>query len=187
MKYELLGISMILGSMLFWLAFFLLVVGFSFGRMGPSFSRSQFSLPIILIGTLLFVLNNYPIENPEADLLNFLHSFAPWFFVCSLGFYLVLRGSPIYWRVRYPELTIGWILISLSFYLYLEHYELPENFLLMTIFSVLGAIVSLFLFILLVRFVENSIPLENPAPELTEEEKDFVTRIISINIGVDDK
>ena len=54
-------------------------------------------------------------------------------------------------------------------------------------FSVLGAMVSLFLFILLVRFVENRIPLENPAPELTDEEKDFVTKIISINIGVDDK
>jgi hypothetical protein len=46
---------------------------------------------------------------------------------------------------------------------------------------------SLFLFILLVRFVENSIPLEDPAPELTEEEKDFVKKIISINIGVEEK
>ena len=64
---------------------------------------------------------------------------------------------------------------------------MPNNILLISLFSTLGAMLSLLLFILLVRFVENSIPLEDPAPELTEEEKDFVKRIISTNIGVDEK
>ena len=99
----------------------------------------------------------------------------------------MLRGSPIYGKVRYPELFSGLIIIFLSFYLFYEYYELPDNFLLVALFSSLGAILSLFLFILLVRFVENSIPLEDPAPELTEEEKDFVKKIISINIGVEEK
>lgn len=178
---------MILGSTLFWSAILLLMVGISFGRMGPSFSRSNFSLPIILMAILLIIFNNFPIENPESDLLDSIHDFAPWFFVCSLGCFLVLRGSPIYWKVRYPQLSIGWIIILLSFYLFYEYYELPDNFLLVLLFSSLGAILSLFLFILLVRFVENSIPLEDPAPELTEEEKDFVKEIISINIGVEEK
>ena len=179
--------SMIFGSTLFWSAILLLLVGISFGRMGPSFSRSKFSLPIIFLGTLLLLFNNSHIENPEADLLDSIHGFAPWFFVCSLGCFLVLRGSPIYWKVRYPQLSIGWIIILLSFYLYYEYYEMPNNILLISLFSTLGAMLSLLLFILLVRFVENSIPLEDPAPELTEEEKDFVKRIISINIGVDEK
>ena len=178
---------MILGSTLFWSAILLLMVGISFGRMGPSFSRSNFSLPIILLGILLLIFNNSPIENPESDLLDSIHGFAPWFFVCSLGCFLVLRGSPIYWKVRYPQLSIGWIIILLSFYLFYEYYELPDNFLLVLLFSSLGAILSLFLFILLVRFVENSIPLDDLAPELTEEEKDFVKEIISINIGVEEK
>jgi len=177
----------ILGSTLFWSAILLLMVGISFGRMGPSFSRSNFSLPIILMGFLLLIFNNFSIENPESDLLDSINGFAPWFFVCSLGCFLVLRGSPIYWKVRYPQLSIGWIIILLSFYLFYEYYELPDNFLLVLLFSSLGAILSLFLFILLVRFVENSIPLEDPAPELTEEEKDFVKEIISINIGVEEK
>ena len=178
---------MILGSTLIWLAFFLLVVGFSFSRMGPSFTRSKFSIPLVLVAISLLVFNNFSIENPEKELLESLHGFAPWFFVCSLGCFLVLRGSPIYWKVRYPQLFIGWIIILLSFYLFYEYYELPDNFLLVALFSSLGAILSLFLFILLVRFVENSIPLEDPAPELTEEEKDFVKKIISINIGVEEK
>lgn len=178
---------MILGSTLTWLAFFLLVVGFSFSRMGPSFTRSKFSTPLVLVAILLLVFNNFSIENPEKELLASLHGFAPWFFVCSLGCYLVLSGSPIYWKVQFPQLISGWIIILVSFYLYFEFNKLPDNFLIGAIFTSLGAIFSLFLFILLVRFVENRIPLEDSAPELTEEEMDFVTKIISINIGVDEK
>jgi hypothetical protein len=57
----------------------------------------------------------------------------------------------------------------------------------MAIFSALGGIISLLFFILLVRFVENRIPLEDPAPDLTEEEIIFVKKIILANIGVDEK
>jgi hypothetical protein len=155
--------------------------------MGPSFTRSKFSIPLVLIAISLLAFNNFSIENPEKELLDSLHGFAPWFFVCSLGCYLVLSGSPIYWKVQYPQLIFGWIIILVSFYLYFEFIELPDNFLIGAIFTALGAIFSLFLFILLVRFVENRIPLEDSAPELTEEEMDFVTKIISINIGVDEK
>ena len=178
---------MILGSTLIWLAFFLLVVGFSFSRMGPSFTRSKFSIPLVIVAISLLAFNNFSIENPEKELLDSLHGFAPWFFVCSLGCYLVLSGSPIYWKVQFPQLISGWIIILFSFYLYFEFNELPDNFLFGAIFTSLGAIFSLFLFILLVRFVENRIPLEDSAPELTEEEMNFVTKIISINIGVDEK
>ncbi len=178
---------MILGSTLIWLAFFLLLVGFSFSRMGPSFTRSKFSIPLILIGILLLFFNNFSIENPEKELLESLHGFAPWFFACSLGCYLALSGSPIYWKVQFPQLISGWIIILGSFYLYFEFNELTDNFLIGAIFTALGVILSLFLFILLVRFVENRIPLEDSAPELTEEEMNFVTKIISINIGVDEK
>tara|TARA_Y100000766_G_scaffold262469_1_gene253702 strand:+ start:438 stop:974 length:537 start_codon:yes stop_codon:yes gene_type:complete len=177
----------ILGSTLIWLAFFLLLVGFSFSRMGPSFTRSKFSIPLILIGILLLFFNNFSIENPEKELLESLHGFAPWFFACSLGCYLALSGSPIYWKVQFPQLISGWIIILGSFYLYFEFNELTDNFLIGAIFTALGVILSLFLFILLVRFVENRIPLEDSAPELTEEEMNFVTKIISINIGVDEK
>ena len=106
---------MILGSTLFWSAILLLMVGISFGRMGPSFSRSNFSLPIILLGILLLIFNNSPIENPELDLLDSIHGFAPWFFVCSLGCFLVLRGSPIYWKVRYLFISVPLIIIAALF------------------------------------------------------------------------
>jgi len=42
-------------------------------------------------------------------------------------------------------------------------------------------------FFSLVRFVENRIPPEGPAPELTDSEKEFVRKIISKNIGGDEK
>lgn len=177
---------MILGSIMIWLAIFLLLVGFSFARMGPSFTRNNFSIPIIIIGILLLAFNNFSTENPEEELLGYLRGFAPWFFVCSIGCYLVLRGSPIYWKPRLPYLIFGWSIILISFYLYLEYNELPDNFIIMAIFSTLGGIFSLLFFILLVRFVENRIPLEDPAPELTEEEISFVKKIISANIGVDE-
>ena len=173
--------------MMIWLAFFLLLVGITFARMGPSFSRNKFAVPIIMAGISLLAFNNFPVENPEEELLGYLRGFAPWFFVCSIGCFLVLRGSPIYWKSHPPQLIIGWSIILISFYLNLEYYELPDNFILMAIFSALGGIISLIFFIFLVRFVENRIPLEDPAPDLTEEEIIFVKKIISANIGVDEK
>ena len=175
---------MILGSSVVWLAFSLLIVGFSFARMGPSFSRNKFSYPVIISAILILIINNYPIDNPEIFLMDYLDSFAPWFFVCTLGCFLVLSGSPVYWKTSYPKLIPGWIIILVSFILLFEYNDFPENFLLIGLPSLFGSILSVILFVYLVRFVEGRIPLEDPAPELTEEEMKFVTKIISKNIGV---
>lgn len=178
---------MILGSSVIWLAFSLLVVGFSFARMGPSFSRNKFSYPVIISAIIILIFNNYSIDNPENHLMDYLDSFAPWFFVCTLGCFLVLSGSPVYWKTSYPKLIPGWIIILLSFILLFEYNDFLENFILIGLPSLFGSILSVTLFAYLVKFVESRIPLEDPAPELTEEEMKFVTKIISKNIGVDEE
>jgi len=155
--------------------------------MGPSFSRNKFSYPVIISAILILIINNYPIDNPEIFLMDYLDSFAPWFFVCTLGCFLVLSGSPVYWKTSYPKLIPGWIIILVSFILLFEYNDFPENFLLIGLPSLFGSILSVILFVYLVRFVEGRIPLEDPAPELTEEEMKFVTKIISKNIGVDEE
>jgi hypothetical protein len=81
----------------------------------------------------------------------------------------------------------GWIIILLSFILLLEYNDFLENFILIGLPSLFGSILSVILFVYLVKFVESRIPLEDPAPELTEEEMKFVTKIISKNIGVDEE
>ena len=63
--------------------------------------------------------------------------------------------------------------------------EISEVFISFT--SIIGILISLIFFMFLVRFVENRIPPEDPAPELTDSEKEFVRRIISKNIGVDEE
>jgi hypothetical protein len=91
-------------------------------------------------------------------------------------------------KVRYPPLIIGWIIIFVSFYLYFEYNNhLSVTDILVSLSTILGISFSLISFFFLVRFVENRIPLEGIAPELTDSEKEFVRKIISKNIGVDEK
>jgi hypothetical protein len=178
-----------------WLGFFLIVSGISFGRMGPSFKRNQYTLFFVLLGTLCILLpksNLYDQSSlnqlPEYYLMNIINDFIPWFFPGILGYYLVLVGAPTYWKIRYPQLISGWITILLSLYLYVEynsHSSVKEIFLAFS--SFIGILISLLCFAILVRYVENSTPLDEPAPELTDEEKELVKRIISKNIGVDEE
>ena len=67
---------------------------------------------------------------------------------------------------------------------YNNHISISDVFISFT--SIIGILISLIFFMFLVRFVENRIPSEDPAPELTDSEKEFVRRIISKNIGVDE-
>lgn len=170
-----------------WLSFFLLIVGVSFGRMGPSFTRTKFSIPVILIALSLLYFNNLEIYDIESELADSINNFMPWFLVALIGFYFTLSGVPIYWKIRMPQLIFGWIIIFVSTYLFIEFTELPDNFLIAAISTSIGVIFSLLLFVMFVRFVESRIPPEDPAPDLTEDEMDFVRRIISTNIGVDQK
>ena len=119
--------------------------------------------------------------------MNIINDFSPWFFPGILGYYLVLVGAPTYWKIRYPQLISGWIIILSSLYLYVEynsHFSVKEIFLAFS--SFIGILISLLCFAILVRYIENSTPLDEPALELTDEEKELVTRIISKNIGVDE-
>ena len=98
----------------------------------------------------------------------------------------VLIGAPTYWKIRYPQLILGWIIIFISFYLYVKynnHISVTDVFI--SFSSIIGILLSITFFVFLVRFVENRIPPEDPAPELTDSEKEFVRNIISKNIGVD--
>ena len=193
---------MITAPMLIWLGFFLIISGISLGRMGPSFKRNQYALIFVLLGTLCILIpksNILGIVNfgdydsfsghqlPEYYLMNVTYNFIPWFFTGFLGYYLALMGAPTYWKTRYPQLISGWMFILLSLYLYFEYnFHLSIKEVLLAFSSFIGILISLAVFAILVRYVENSTPLDNPAPELTDEEKELVSRIISKNIGVDE-
>lgn len=168
-----------------WLGFFLIVSGISFGRMGPSFKRNQYTLPFIILGTLCMFLPNSNTGEPELALLNVIYDFLPWFTTSFLGYCLVLMGAPTYWKARVPQLISGWIIILVSIYLYFEYnsHLSPKSVIIISS-SLLGILISLIFFAFLVRYVENSTPLEDETPELTDKEKEFVRDIISKNIGV---
>ena len=182
---------MIVDLMLFWLGFFLMLVGVSWARMGPSFQRNRYYKPIFIIGLLCVIGNLWQSQDQSRnieELLNHIVDFLPWFFTGFLGYYLVLLGAPTYMKVRYPPLIIGWIIIFVSFYLYFEYNNhLSVTDILVSLSTILGISFSLISFFFLVRFVENRIPPEGIAPELTDSEKEFVRKIISKNIGVDEK
>ena len=179
---------MIEGSVQIWLGFFLILLGTFWGRMGPAFVRNRYYAPILILGLLCLVIDIYELDEQGSILRDAINDFLPWFSVGFFGYYLVLIGAPTYWKTRFPQLISGWIIIFASFYLYIEynnHISISDVFI--SLSSIIGIIISLTLFIFLVRFVENRIPPEDPAPELTDSEKEFVRRIISKNIGVDDE
>jgi|TARA_B110000495_G_scaffold202878_1_gene224374 hypothetical protein len=179
---------MIEGSMQIWLGFFLLLLGVSFGRMGPSFQRNRYYLYFLLLGFLSLCVQLYVPNKQELVISNSLENFLPWFSTGFLGYYLVLIGAPTYWKTRYPQLISGWVVILFSFFLYLQYNsDLAIMEVLIASSTLIGILISVLSFALLVRIVENRIPLEEPAPELTDREKEFVRQIISNNIGVDDK
>ena len=177
---------MIEGSVQIWLGFFLILVGTFWGRMGPAFQRNRYYLPILIFGFLCLVIERYDLDEQGLLLKDAIDNFFPWFLSGFIGYYLVLIGAPTYWKIRYPQLILGWIIIFISFYLYVKynnHISVTDVFI--SLSSIIGILLSITFFVFLVRFVENRIPPEDPAPELTDSEKEFVRNIISKNIGVD--
>jgi hypothetical protein len=172
-------------SIQIWLGIFLIILGISFGRMGPAFQRNKYYLPILIIGILSLCIRINEPEEPELLLSHTIEGTMPWFFTGFLGYYLALIGAPTYFKKRFPQLILGWIIILLSFYLYFEYSEtVAVADILVSLSSILGVLASLLSFSLIVRIVENRIPPEEPAPELTANEKEFVRHTISKNIGV---
>ena len=179
---------MVEGSVQIWLGFFLILLGTFWGRMGPAFVRNRYYAPILILGLLCLVIDIYELDEQGSILRDAINDFLPWFSVGFFGYYLVLIGAPTYWKTRFPQLISGWLIISVSFYLYVKynnHISISDVFISFT--SIIGISMSLIFFMFLVRFVENRIPSEDPAPELTDSEKEFVRRIISKNIGVDEE
>ncbi len=176
---------MIEASIQIWLGFFLIILGISFGRMGPAFQRNKYYFPLLILGILSFCLQINEPEEPELLLSHTIEGTIPWFFTGFLGCYLALIGVPTYLKKRHPQLISGWIIILLSFYLYFEYSEAVSVVaILVSLSSLIGIVLSLLSFSLIVRIVENRIPPEDSAPELTVSEKEFVRATISKNIGV---
>ena len=182
---------MIVDFMLVWLGFFIMLVGISWARMGPAFQRNRYYKPIFIIGLLCIISDLSQTQDQSKhieEFLNLIIDFLPWFFTGFLGYYLVLSGAPTYMKVRYPPLITGWIIILYSFHLYFEYNNhLSVGDILVSLSTIVGISFSFIFFFFLVRYVENRIPPEGPAPELTASEKELVRKIISKNIGVDEK
>jgi len=181
----------IVDFMLVWLGFFLMLVGVSWARMGPAFQRNRYYKPIFIVGLLCVIGDLSQSQDQSKHIEEFqslIIDFLPWFLTAFLGYYLVLLGAPTYMKVRYPPLIAGWIIIFISFYLYFEYNNhLSVMDILVSLSTIVGISFSLIYFFFLVRFVENRIPPEGSAPELTDSEKEFVRKIISKNIGGDEK
>ena len=153
------------------------------GRMGPSFSRSKFSFPLILLGFLLMVVHPSTVPSPESIFVSTLRNTAIWTFISGLGITLVLICSPTYFRVRPVQLIGGWIIIGISWMLYLD-YSAPSTWLelFVPLAVVPGILIPVVIFTFAVRVAERSMPLLEEATELNQKERDFVTSIISRNI-----
>ena len=153
------------------------------GRMGPSFSRSKFSFPLILLGFLLMVVHSSPVPSPESIFVTTLRNTAIWTFIASLGIILVLIGAPTYYRVRPMQLISGWIFVGIAWMLYLD-YSAPLTWLefFVPLAVVPGILLPIVIFAYAVQFAERSMPILEEAPELNQKERDFVTSIISRNL-----
>ena len=102
------------GDEVIWASLIIISIGNSFHRMGPSFERSRFGFPLILLGLTCLVLLPDELSEGGTELNESILRSVSIALPFLLGAMLILRNSPTYGERRMLGLVTGWILVSVS-------------------------------------------------------------------------
>jgi len=174
------------GEGVIWLSFMIIAIGNSFHRMGPSFERSRFGFPLILLGLTCLIL--LPDELTEGGIE--LHESILQSFSIALPFVIgamiILRNSPTYSEPSMPGLVSGWLLVTVS---WVVLFYVRDSFSILGIargaLSILGVLSSLIAIIIGSSLVERTSGLRNESDPLSNEEEVLVRTILERRLGGD--
>lgn len=172
--------------LLIWGSLALMAGGFSAHRMGPSFQRSRFGPPIILLGLASFILLPNGLANPEAEMHDSLVSSLPWLTAATVGTYLVLYGAPTYWKLQPVPALLGWSSIIVSWALiYSGTPFLDPGEILRCLWALLGITLGFAAFFIVTWISGRNYSMEEEASPLNDDESRVVTSILSRRLGGD--
>ncbi len=164
-----------------------MAIGNSFHRMGPSFERSRFGFPLILLGLTCLILFPENLANRERELHTTILRSVALIVPFSIGALLILRYSPTYGESRTPGLVSGWLLVAISwFILYSEKSTISLSGTTRGILVSLGVFVSLVAVIIGTHLSEKSSGLKYELEPLSNEEESLVRTILERRMGGDE-
>ena len=161
-------------------------MGNSFHRMGPSFDRSRFGFPLILLGLTCLILLPDELTEGGAELHE---SILKSFFIAlplSIGAMLILHNSPTYRERRIPGLVSGWIIVAASWVaLFSERNTFSVLGAARGALVILGILAGLIAVIVGSYMAERSSGLRNESEPLSNEEGVLVRTILERRLGGD--
>jgi len=163
-----------------WIGLFLMVSGFSMGRMGPAFSRAKIGYPLALFGLgLAFFSPEEGLISNEQIASETMRQTLYWAVPGLFGCFIVARGAPIYNVTRPTILAIGWAILIFSWYVLLTHYDLFGHDVVSGVITIVGLIIVFIAHMFTIRMVE-SLPRSNETIlPLSEIEKTYVASVLN--------
>jgi len=166
-----------------WIGLFLLVCGFSMGRMGPAFSRSKIGYPLALFGLALAFFSPEGLEANELIASSTLNQTLYWAVPGLLGCYTLSKGAPIYNVTKPAYLFAGWSIVALSWYIMLTYSEPFSHDIFSIVVAILGLLAIAVIHVMVVRVVETRPQSDETVEPLSESERAYVTTVLSRNLG----
>jgi len=178
---------MVADEAILWSSLVLLATGLSLHRMGPSFQRSRFGPPLVLLGVSSFVLLPEQLDDPESDVYGSIIALVKWTVPFVMGAIFVLKSSSTYGEPSSSGLLLGWAVIAISWIIaYFEHVSVSSIDVIGASSSLLGILLGIALVYIGASFSERSVRLESYSDPLSEEEGELVRTILLRHLGGDD-
>ncbi|MFL2975001.1 MAG: hypothetical protein ACJZ42_01610 [Candidatus Thalassarchaeaceae archaeon] len=167
------------GEGIIWLSFMIMAIGYSFHRMGPSFERSRFGFPLMLLGLTCLILLPDELTERGIELHESILQSVSISFPFVIGAMIILRNSPTYGEPSMPGLVSGWLLVTVSWTV-LFYVRNPLSILGITrgALSILGVLASLIAIIIVSSLIEGKSGFRNESDPLSNEEEVLVRTIL---------
>lgn len=171
---------------LIWVPLIVIAVGHSINRMGPSFERSRFGPPLMLLGFTCLILFPGDLTTVGSELhesiLRSVFLVTPF----TIGTILIVRYSPTYGASNLFGIVSGWLVIAFSWILlYSARSSFSLSGTLGGALALLGSIVSLMAITIGTSLAERTSGMSNESEPLSNEEESLVRTILERRLGGD--
>ena len=174
------------GEIIVWASLGGLVIGFCFHRMGPAFERSRFGPPLMLLGIACLILLPGELEYHEERLFHSFFDLLPWAPMFFLGTILTLRACSNYGISNPYLLSLGWVLIAMSWYIFIHSSNFLSSYTILGgLWASLGIFSGFLVFGVGVVVAERITGLDFESDPLTEKESSLVKIILERRLGGD--
>lgn len=163
-----------------------MAIGNSFHRMGPSFERSRFGFPLMLLGLTCLILLPDELTEGGIELHESILQSVSIAFPFVIGAMIILRNSPTYGESSMPGLVSGWLLVTVS---WTALFFVRNSFSMLGIargtLSILGVFSSLIAIIIGSLLIERTSGFRDESDPLSNEEGVLVRTILERRLGGD--